>query len=368
MKIAMIGQKGLPATYGGIERHVEELAAALVERGHQVTVYSRPHYSSAPHPEHRGIRNVVLPAIHTKHLDAVTHCFLASLDTLRRDYDLVHYHAIGPAAFCGIPQLVNKRTVVTVHALDWLREKWGCPARLALRAGAGATRMANAVIAVSRTLQREMRRRYGVRATCIPNGVEPAVKTPLKLLRSRLGLEERRFALFLGRFVPEKGCHLLIQAWRQLSTRTRLVMAGDVASGGSYLEKLRELAAGDERIVFPGGLYGREKAEALSHTVAFVLPSLVEGMPIGLLEALSYGCPTLASDIPENLEVLHAEDQSLAPTFRSGDAHDLADGLRHILREQMAARARGARAAAHIARTCDWRRIAEQTEEVYLRA
>ena len=368
MKIAMIGQKGIPATYGGVERHVEELAAALVERGHQVTVYSRPHYSPAPPAEHRGIGNVVLPSIPTKHLDAVTHCLLASLDTLRRDCDLVHYHAIGPAAFCGIPRLVGKRTVVTVHALDWLREKWGRPARLALRAGAGATRMAGAVIAVSHALEREMRRRYGVRATCIPNGVEPVISVPLQLLRKRLGLEERRFVLFMGRFVPEKGCHLLIEAWRKLSTRMHLVMAGDLASGGSYLEELRELAEGDERIVFPSGLYGREKAEALSHAAAFVLPSLLEGMPICLLEALSHGCPALASDIPENLEVLDAEGQSLAPTFRSGDAHDLADGLRRILREQMAARARGARAAAHIARTYDWRLIAERTEEVYLRA
>jgi len=368
MKVAMIGLKGLPATYGGVERHVEELSAALVARGHEVVAYSRRYYTAAGVRSHRGVRIVRLPSIPTKHWDAITHSLLATAAAIIRGNDVIHFHGAGPAFFAPLSRAAGKRTVVTIHAPDWMRSKWGPVARVALRAGAANARFADAVIVVSHQLQKLMRRLYGVNAEVIPNAVTvPPRMVALDLLRRRFGLEEGRFVLFLGRFVPEKGCDLLIRAFREMKTTMRLVMAGDIRAGGGYFEKLRALAGQDERIIFPGGLYGREKEEALAHAAVFVLPSRVEGMAIGLLEALAWGCPVLVSDIPENREVIAAAGAPLAVTFRDGDVLDLRRQLEALLSAPIAARARAARAAAHVRHHYNWGDVAARTEAVYRR-
>lgn len=324
LRIAMIGTRGVPATFGGVERAVEELAARLAASGHDVTVYCRTGYSPSRSSEHRGIRLRYLPAIRTKHLEAISHSLLATLDALLRRYDVVHFHALGPGLCAPLARLAGIRVVATVHALDFQREKWGRFARTVLRLGAWcAARFPHRTVVVSRELERYFAMKYGRRTTYIPNGV---------VLSSRSGacvdeVLERRVKghlLFLGRLVPEKGVHTLIEAYRDLETDLPLVVAGPASHSPEYEERLRVLARGDPRISFVGAVYDDAKTELLARTYVFCQPSTVEGLPIVLLEVMAEGICPLVSDIPEHLEVITAEDGATAAlTFKAGDAADL---------------------------------------------
>jgi len=365
MRIAMIGQKGLPATYGGVERHVEELGAALARMGHEVTVYCRPHYCPAPRPsEHRGMRCRFVPSIPTKHLDAISHAALATLDALFRGYDVVHYHGIGPSLVSPPTRLRARRTVLTVHALDWRRAKWGPFARACLRLGeAVGVRTAGAVIAVSDEIRVHLLHRHRVRSEHIPNGVPPPRRRPLRSLAERFGLAPKGYVLFLGRLVPEKGCHLLIEAFRGLETDLKLLLAGDAPAGSAYVRRLRALFRGDDRVILAGGLYGAAKEEALSHAACLALPSDVEGMPIVLLEAMSYALPVVASDLAPHRRLL--KNGAWGRLFRRGDAQDLRAALAATLADLANACAVAERAAQEVLARYDWGRIAERTLRVY---
>ena len=368
MKIAMVGQKGIPAAYGGVERHVEELSAALCALGQDVTVYSRPHYAP-PVPSYRGARVKTLPSIATKHLDAFSHSLLSTLHALLRHYDIVHYHGIGPSLVCPLARLSSARVVVTVHALDWQREKWGRFARFSLRMGERtAAKWAARVIAVSPLIKDYLRQKYGVESALIPNGVAAPRHRPLDALRRKLDVSEGGYLLYLGRFVPEKGCHLLIRAFRGILTSKKLILAGDIPRGERYFADLKQAAAEDARIIFPGGLYGAEKEEALSNAALFLLPSTVEGMPIGLLEAMSYGRCIVASDIPENRAMLQGDGGPLGMLFHSGDADDLRATIERALQNHDDTAALGRRAAEHVLKRHDWAQVAQLTLDVYRQA
>ena len=365
MKIAMIGQKGLPATYGGVERHVEELSAALATMGQDVTVYSRPNYAPRV-PSHRGVRVISLPSIGTKHLDAISHSLICTLHALGAGYDVIHYHGAGPSLLCPIARASGATVIATIHALDWQRAKWGRIARIALRVGeATAVRCAHRVIAVSPIVRDFLTKMYGIESVCIPNAVTPPHVRPLDALKRVVRIVPGNYVLYLGRLVPEKGCHHLIRAFRALDTDKMLLMAGECASGDPYVARLKKESAGDPRIIFPGGLYGAEKEEALSNAALFCLPSEVEGMPIGLLEAMSYGLCVVASDIPENRAILCAEAGPLGLTFRSRDPDDLRRVLARALDNPDEAAAIGRLAAQRVSELQSWQRVAELTAEVY---
>ena len=217
MKIAMIGQKGMPATYGGVERHVQELACRLAKRGHEVSVYCRMHYTRV-RGHHLGVHLIRHPSIRTKHFDAMSHCAVATVDSLFREFDIIHYHALGPSLFASLPRLAGKKTVVTVHGLDWQREKWGKFAQWFLRhCEQPAVRFPDATIVVSKTLKRYFSERHNMKTTFIPNGTPiPELREPNKL--RQFGLDSGRYILFVGRLVPEKGCHFLVEAFSRLDT------------------------------------------------------------------------------------------------------------------------------------------------------
>ena len=363
MRIAMIGQKGIPATYGGVERHVEELSAHLVQRGHEVTAYCRRHYTPSMR-EHRGIHLKILPTIHTKRLDAISHTALAVSDALRRGFDVFHFHGIGPASLSFVPRVLCRRAmavVATVHALDWRRRKWGMFARWYLRQGArAAVRFPHRTITVSRGMADHFRL-GGKTVVCIPNGVPAAQPTPIQELET-FGLREKRFVLWLGRFVPEKRVEHLIRAFRSVSSDRILLLAGETDETDPYLKSVKAERKDDERIIFCGGLYGRAKAEALSHAELVVLPSEMEGFPITLLEAMRYARPVLASDIPEHLEAVQPDVNAFV--FPVGDADALAERMQWILGHPDEA-ASVAQRAEKTAREYDWGLIAERTERVY---
>ena len=361
----MIGQKGIPATYGGVERHVEELSARLVRRGHAVTVYCRPYYT-VDVSKHRGVSLKILPSIHTKHLDAMTHTAVSLLDALRHHFDVIHFHAIGPSLLSIIPREISPgaAVVATVHALDWRRRKWGAFARWSLKQGErAATRFPHRTIVVSRLLAHYFQS-HGKKVVHIPNGVPPATHEPIREL-AKFGLTDRDFVLWMGRFVPEKRVQDLIRAFRNLPGGIRLLLAGELGEADPYVRSLKDAAEGDARIIFSGGLYGRAKAEALSHARLVVTASEIEGFPIALLEAMRYARPVLASDIHEHLEVVTPDTNGF--TFKVGDPDALREKMAWILENRSEAET-VARGAEEDAARYDWDSITARTEAVYREA
>lgn len=354
----MIGQKGIPALYGGIERHVEEIARRLVARGHDVTVYCRLHYTPTGGSYH-GVELVRLPSVNTKHLDTITHVALSTAHALARDFDVLHFHALGPALFAGPARALGRPTVVTVHGLDWQREKWGRFAQWALKQCEGpAVRFPDRTIVVSKTLRAHFASHFGRDTVTIPNGtVLPEPRAAHKI--ARYGLEPRRYVLFVGRLVPEKGVHYLCEAWSHLDTDLTLAICGGAAGSEDYARDIRAFAG--PRVKMLDYVYGEALEELYSNAYAVCLPSTVEGLSLVLLEALSYGRCVLVSDIPENVEVT----LDAAPTFRSRDVGDLTAQLGRLLVEPALVRRYEEKARGHIAAHYSWDSVVEATIEVY---
>ncbi|OGD27398.1 MAG: hypothetical protein A2Y56_03410, partial [Candidatus Aminicenantes bacterium RBG_13_63_10] len=351
MKIAFIGQKGIPAVFGGVELHVDELSRGLARAGEEPVVYVRSWYTPRCLKAHEGVRLVHAPTIRTKHLDAAVHSFLATCHCLFTDADIIHYHGIGPAAFSPIARLVGRRVVVTVHRLDWAADKWSPPARAMLKlAERTATLAAHRLIAVSVDVAGYLRRCYGASAAVIPNAVPPARIRPLSGMGRRFGLETKKYVLFLGRLVPEKRPDWLIRAFLEHSARRgdlKLVLAGGSSGTEGYVRKLKDMAGNDPRVVFTGNVVSRDKEEVFSNALLFVLPSRLEGHPIALLEARGYGLGCLASDIDPHREIVR--DGLDGVLFRADDYLDFTAKLEALLSEPRRIREVGRRAGENAA-------------------
>lgn len=366
----MLGTKGVPATFGGVERHVEELGARLVERGHEVTVHCRRSYVGDEVPrvgEHRGMRLITMPSLATKHLDALSHTAMAAAHATVTRADVVHFHAIGPSMFGFMPRARPRRaTVVSVHGLDHERDKWSPTASRLLAMGEwSAGTFPHATICVSRTLTEHFRGRFrGARVEYVPNGVPTveATTAPDEITR-RWGLRSGDYVLFMGRFVPEKSPELLLEAFAATDLDVRLVMAGGAQHDDDYETRLRDLAAADERVILPGFVAGTVRDELYSNAALFVIPSRLEGLPIALLEALSYGVPSLASDIDCHVEVV-GTDERYGRLFRGDDRDDLARALAESLADPDARR-RAEAGRAMVAEEYDWDDVVDRTEALY---
>jgi glycosyltransferase involved in cell wall biosynthesis len=368
LSIAMIGTRGLPASYGGVEVAVEELSCELVKRGNQVCVYGRSAYCDPDLHDVDGVEQITLPQINTKHLEAITHTMLATMHAVsRRSFDVIHFHATGPTMLSLATRALGVPTVATVHGLDWRREKWGVAARQMLRLAARvAATVPDQTIAVSQELSRFLDAQYNTSTTYIPNGVNLSrldEQAPVD------GLEPGRFALHLGRIVPEKQAHVLIKAFRQVETDCKLAIVGPSSHSDAYIEEVRELAAGDPRVLLLGPRYGAEKAWLLQNAAVFVQPSTLEGLPITVLEALALSQRTIVSDIPENVEaVTFADGRPHGLVFRTGDIDDLAQKLALALGPE-SQRVHGTLHVEELVRErYDWGRIATDTELVYRQA
>lgn len=366
MKIAVLGTKGIPASFGGIERHCDELYPRLAALGHDVTVFVRRWYSPVTGP-YKGVTLKAAPTLNVKGLDAFVHTASGSVEALLESFDIVHYHAIGPSLFSFMPLLRRTRPVVTVHALDWQREKWGRGGKAVLRAGEWASvHFPRRTIVVSRELQRYFRQKYGRETVYIPNGVVPASKPRATGLIRELGLERRGYILFLGRLVPEKGCHDLIEAYLGSDIRLPLVIAGGSSHSGHYVEQLKALAGRADdghRVVFTGNVEGELLNQLSGHAALFVLPSTLEGLPIVILEMLALGVPVLASDIAPNREAL--AEGAYGELFKAGDVAELRLKLIQSLGdlERLGKKAQAGRG--HVRQANDWDYIAKQTENLY---
>jgi glycosyltransferase involved in cell wall biosynthesis len=368
MNIAMIGQRGLPATFGGVERHVEELGSRLVSRGHQVTVFCRTNYTSERRTEHRGMRLRHLPTVNTKHFDAIAHSVVSSFAAMADRPDIIHYHALGPGLAAPLPRLFSTaKVVLTVHGLDHQRSKWGVAARQVLKTAAWTSaRVPDTTIVVSQALADHYARCYGRDTVYVPNGVDPPLAHSASEL-DRFGLSSGSYVLFVGRLVPEKAPDVLIKAFRRIPGDVRLVVAGGSSFTAAYARSLRDIAAADDRVVLPGYVYGSALQALYANAAAFVLPSTVEGLPLTLLEAASHGTPVLASDIPPHIEILGTSRPGHR-LFPAGDEAALATELAAMLAGREAEAQGAAELSRRVMATYHWDAAARAAEELYLRA
>ena len=369
-RIAMFGHKRIPSREGGVEVVVEEIATRMVQQGHQVTCYNRGghHVSGSAFDaetvsDYKGVKLKTVPTIDQKGLAAVTSSFFAALCSAFGPYDVVHIHAEGPAAFCWLPKLFGKRVIVTIHGLDWQRKKWkgGFGAKYIHLGEKMAARWADEIVVLNRKEQVYFKETYGRNTILIPNGVSRPEPVQADLIKQEWGLDKDSYILYLGRLVPEKGEHYLIQAFKQVRTDKRLVIAGGASDTDAYMEQLKELAADDKRILFTGFVQGRRLQELYSNAYVYVLPSDLEGMPLSLLEAMSYGNCCLTSSIPECAEVIGNH----GVTFQKGNIRDLQAQLQRLCDQPQTVLDYKRRASSYICRKYDWDIVVQQTLYLY---
>lgn len=369
MRIAMLGHKRVPSREGGVEIVVEELSARMAAAGHSVTCYNRKghhiggaEFDTEEKKEHRGIRLITVPTLDKKGLAAMTASVTAAVRCAFGKYDVVHFHAEGPCAMLWLPKLFGKRCIATVHGLDHQRAKWGFLARNYIMLGEKcAVKFADEVIVLSNSVQNYFQEKYHRQTHFIANGVERPQRRPADLIRDALGLEYWDYILYLGRIVPEKGLGYLIDAFRQVNTDKKLVIAGGASDTGEYLEQLKQQAAGDDRISFVGFVQGQLLEELYSNAYFYVLPSDLEGMPLSLMEAMSFGNCCLTSDIDECAQVI--EDHGV--TFRHGDTSDLQSKLQALCDDPLLVRQYQLNASDFICQKYSWDAVCQRTLALY---
>lgn len=364
MKIALLGTRGVPASYSGFETCVEELGSRLVQRGHQVTVYCRSHHITYDQPTYKGMRLVKLPTIPNKYFDTLVHSFLSSLHALTQSYDVCLYFIAGNSLVTWIPRLVGQKTLINVDGLDWRRAKWPSLAKKYIQlAERLAPLLANAIITDSRVVQRYYERVYGARSTYIAYGAELPRREPGETL-ARFGLEPRGYALFVGRLVPENCVHHLVAAWRQLDTEMRCVIVGDAAYAEAYKAELKALAADDSRIVFTGYVFGEGYWELSSNAYLFVETSGVGGTHPALVEAMAFGNCVVVNNTAENLETIG--DAGIWYDGRRG-AKSLASVLETLLSAPPLVEAYRQRAQQRATATYSWDAVTDAYERLFHR-
>lgn len=379
MRIAMIGQKGFEIGQrgGGIEQHVRALSLCLGRRGHEVTVYARKKYDRGERIEgsKAGVTVRFVPTIYRKNLEAIVHTFLCTVDALLRDYDVIHYHGVGPATLAWIPRLLKPkaRVVVTFHSQDKFHAKWGLFARKYLEFGEwAACAFPHATLAVSHVIKVYARDRFKKNVIYIPNGAEVQDVTATDKI-GEFGLEAGKYVLNVGRLVPHKGIHTLIEAWKGAkgaggsrgalgADGWKLVIVGAATYTSAYEKKLRAMIEGYDDVLMLGYQSGETLRQLFAHAYVYVQPSESEGLPVVVLEAMSYGRPVLASDIPENLEAM----RNAGFTFQNKSVDDLAKKLVDLIvhPETVAAAAKSTQNV--VLKHFNWQIIAVHTEAVYL--
>ena len=369
LRIAVFGQKRL-SREGGVEIVVKELCTRMARQGCQVTCYNRSghHVSGAEYDDidntnYEGIRQKYVPTIEKKGLAAVSASAFAALYSAFGKYDVVHIHAEGPAFFSWLPKMFGKRVVVTIHGVDWQREKWqsGFGSKFIRQGEKNAVKYADEIIVLSKGVQDYFKETYGRETHFIPNGVNRPQIRKANLITEKFGLKKDSYILFLGRLVPEKGIRYLVEAFKNVKTDKKLVIAGGSSDTDSFMEELKGLAKDDERILFIGFVQGAMLDELYSNAYIYTLPSDLEGMPLSLLEAMSYGNCCLVSDIPECAEVV--EDKALI--FKKADVQDLQEKLQDACDHPQKVEAYKKQAADFICKKYNWDEVVKETMKLY---
>lgn len=369
LNIAMLGHKRIPSREGGVEIVVEELAVRMVAAGHVVTCLNRAgkhvsgkEFSTSRLDQYKGVQIKTVPTLDKKGLAAMTASITGAVVAAFGCYDVVHFHAEGPCAMLWLPKLFGKHCVATIHGLDHQRAKWGKFARAYIMLGEKcAARFADEIIVLSESVQQYFRDTYGRDTTFIPNGVtQPKIQNADEITR-KYGLKKDEYILYLGRLVPEKGIHYLIDAYQRINTDKKLVIAGGVSDSGEYGKELNELAVDNSKIFFTGFVQGRLLQELYSNAYLYVLPSDLEGMPLSLLEAMSYGNCCLTSDIEECASVTG----EFGLTFPKGNIEVLAAVLQELCNHPEKVKAYQSVSADYITGKYNWDEVAKKTLELY---
>ena len=372
-KVVMIGHKRIPSREGGVEIVVEQLAVRMVEKGWTVHAYNRygHHVSGKKYGEdygrkekkyYKGVRIRIIPTFQSSKLNAIVYSFLGTLRALVGGFDVFHYHAEGPCVFLWLPKLFGKRVIATIHGLDWQRSKWGNFASHVLKYGEKmAAKHADEVIVLSKNVKRYFEEVYGRETKFIPNGIERPDRIEADLIRQKYGLEKDSYILFLARMVPEKGVHYLLEAFKMMETDKKLVIAGGNSQAVEYMNRIRNMAAEDNRVIMTDFVKGKVLEELYSNAYIYVLPSDIEGMAISLLEAMSYGNCCLVSDIPENTEVI----EEYGKCFRKSDVMDLKKQLEFLIGNEKEVERIRKHSGEFICRKYNWNEVVKDTLELY---
>ena len=370
LRIAMIGHKRIPSREGGVEIVVDELSTRMVKLGCQVHAYNRygRHTAGKKFDQRRGkyyngIRLITIPTPKASSLNAIVYSFFATVRALFGGYDVIHFHAEGPCTMLWLPKLFGIRTVATIHGLDWQRSKWGNFAAKVLKFGEKtAARYADEVIVLSKNMQDYFCEKYNRGTKFIPNGINrPEIRTA-DLISQQYGLEKNGYILFLARIVPEKGLHYLIEAYSQITTEKKLVIAGGSSHSNEYMSQIKEMASKDDRIIMTDFVHGHCLEELYSNAYIFILPSDVEGMALSLLEAMSYGNCCLVSDIQENTEVVN----DCAETFKKGNIMDLKEKINELLNAPEVVRNYQKISRDYICDKYNWDKVVDETLNLYI--
>lgn len=304
MRIALMGTRGIPASYSGFETCVEQLGQRLAERGHEVTVYCRSHHITYEGTHYKGMRLVKHATVANKYLDTIVHSFISSLHGLWQRYDIALYFIAGNSPVTWIPRLVGTKTLLNVDGLDWKREKWPVLAKRYIQfAEYLATKLPTLYLTDSHVVQDYYRERFNNEPPYIPYGSEVEIVPPGETL-ARFGLEPNRYVLFVGRLVPENCAHHLVEAFQQLDTDLKCVIVGDASYAETYIRSLKESAKDDPRVIFTGYVFGKGYHELGSNAYIFVETSGVGGTHPALVEAMAFGNCVVTYNTPENLETI----------------------------------------------------------------
>ncbi|WP_242994438.1 glycosyltransferase family 4 protein [Butyrivibrio fibrisolvens] len=372
LHIAMIGQKRVPSREGGVEVVVWELATRLRDKGHVVDCYNR--YQKHKQPRHKvagkpglyvdDIRIIVVPTLNNGKLNAIVYAFFATIRALFGGYDVIHYHAEGPCLMLWLPKLFGKKVIATIHGLDWQRAKWGNFASKMLMTGEKiAAKYADEVIVLSKNVQEYFKETYGRDTHYIPNGISrPVIRKP-NLITKKYGLKGHDYIMTLCRIVPEKGIHYLLEAYKNIDSDMKIVVAGGFSNAAEYMEQIRRMAAEDPRVILTDFIHDQELEELCSNAYIFCLPSDVEGMSISLLEGMSYGRCCLVSDIDENIEVVGDK----AVSFKKSDVEDLGNKVGFLIDHPETVEKYENMAADYICDKYNWDKMTDATIELYNR-
>lgn len=362
MKIIVVGTRGFPDVQGGVESHCEHLSGELVKLGCDMTVFTRMPYTGSGERNYKGIKLIPVSCPRNKFLEAIVHTFKCVIKAKSMQPDILHIHSVGPSLFVPVARLLGMKVVVTNHGPDYMRKKWSLPAKIFLKVcECMGVLFANEVITIADNIASDIKRKYGRESTVIPNGVKIPQKADSDIYIKKYGLEKQRYIFTLGRLVPEKGFDDLMDAFNMEGLEGwKLVIAGDADHEDNYSRNLKAKAQRYENIIMPGFLKGQPLNELFSHAGLFVIPSYYEGLPIVLLEAMSYGLSCIASGIPANRNV----EMDGNRFYNVGDINALSAKILDFTRLTWNEAARDKQLHV-IVEKYDWKIIAKKTLEVF---
>lgn len=369
LRVAMIGHKRVPSREGGVEIVVEELSTRLAELGHSVVCYNRKghhvsgkEYDSEAVEEYKGVKIKSVFTVRKGGLAALSSSFFAAVRAAFGKFEVVHFHAEGPCAMLWLPKLFGKRCIATIHGLDHQRAKWGRFASAYILLGEKcAVRFADEIIVLSEGVKNYFKEKYGRETVFIPNGVSAADSESADLIKQKFNLDRDGYILYLGRLVPEKGIRYLIDAYKNINTSKKLVIAGGSSDTAEFEAELKNSAQGNGNIIFTGFVQGKILSELYSNAYLYVLPSDLEGMPLSLLEAMSYSNCCLTSDIAECADVIG----DVGVTFRKGDADDLREKLQFLCDNPTVVASYKEKSSDYICERYKWDDVVQKTLQIY---